>query len=77
MKRIGQGKSKIAVGHDNRQFLYGVYDNGICIHEGYECDGIDKNRWIVGLPSNGANAHHMQPHIPLTEIKSHITIAYF
>lgn len=25
MKRIEQGKSKIAVGHDNRQFLYGVY----------------------------------------------------
>jgi hypothetical protein len=76
-KRIGQGKSKLSRGHDNRISLYGIYDNDICIYEGYECDGVDGNRWTVGLPLAGVNAAHLQPPIPLSEIKVHITIAYF
>ena len=77
MKRIGQGKALNAFGSDNRVSVYGVYDTGVCIYEGYEYDRPDGTRWCAGLPFAGRNAVHLQPHVPLSEVKTYLTIVYF
>jgi len=77
MKRIGQAKSKILRGSDERIDHYGVYDTGIAIYEGYEHIGKDGKVWLVGLPLGGPNAAHLQPHIQLAVISAYVNVTYF
>ena len=77
MKRIGQAKSKIPRGPDERSDHYGVYDTGIAIYEGYEHIGKDGQVWLVGLPLGGPYAAHLQPHVQLNEILGSVNVTYF
>ena len=76
MKRIGQAKSKIHRGPDQRIDHYGVYNTGIAIYEGYE-HIRDGQVWLVGLHLGGLNAAHLQPHLQLSEILGSVNVTYF
>lgn len=75
MKRIGQAKAKQSIGIDKRKNLYGIYDTGFIIYEGYEFTDKKGNIWVEGLPY--PRATHLQPHLSLKEYQDRLDVHYF